>query len=158
MTSSKYTRRLAALLMASAAILPAQSPSALASVNPSPGTGRAVSDKPATMSEAEYRALMLRSDALNEKYGLGDWAGRPATMSKAEFRALILRGRGLNERYGALRTPRPAKPVAVPTVVADGAFAWRDFGIGAAAMLGGVLLASGLFVGSRRGVLRTRSS
>jgi hypothetical protein len=155
MTSSKYTRRLAALLMASAAILPAQSPSALASVNPSPVT---VSDKPATMSEAEYRALMLRSDALNEKYGLGDWAGRPATMSKAEFRALILRGRGLNERYGALRTPRPAKPVAVPTVVADGAFAWRDFGIGAAAMLGGVLLASGLFVGSRRGVLRTRSS
>src|SRR5215218_7881723 len=118
MTSSKYTRRLAALLMASAAILPAQSQSALASGNRLAGTNPAVSDKPATMSEAEYRALMLRSDALNEKYGLGDWAGRPATMSKAEFRALILRGRGLNERYGALRTPRPGKPVtvAVPTV------------------------------------------
>src|SRR5215211_3635037 len=104
MTSSKYTRRLAALLMASAAILPAQSPSALASGNRLAGTNPAVSDKPATMSEAEYRALMLRSDALNEK-------------------------------YGPLRTPRPGKPVtvAVPTVVADDAFAWRDFGIGAAA-------------------------
>jgi hypothetical protein len=43
-----------------------------------------------------------------------------------------------------------ARPVPTPlTPVAGSAFDWGDFGIGAAAMLGLVLLASGLAAGAR---------
>jgi hypothetical protein len=75
------------------------------------------SSKPAGMTKAEYRALMLRSHALNKKYHLGSWAVSPAST----------------------------------TASTGGGFAWSAFGIGAAAMLGVVLLASGTIVGSRQG-------
>ena len=105
------------------------------------------SSKPATMTKAEYRARMLRSQGLNEKYGLG------GGMTKAEYRALMLRSEGLNKKYhlGAFAVSKPA--------VVAGGFAWSAFGIGAAAALGLVLVAGGAFAGTRRRpVLRTRSS
>jgi hypothetical protein len=87
---------------------------------------QASSSKPAGMSKAEYRALMLRGEALNKKYHLGRWAVSPASA----------------------------------TVSTAGGFSWSVFGIGAAAMLGVVLLAGGAIVGGRRGrrVPRTRIS
>jgi hypothetical protein len=149
MTSSTWTHRLAALLTAVIAI------GLLA------GTAVAGNSRPAGMSKAEYRALMLRSQALDEKYGLGEWAAKPPSMSHAEFRALMIRSRALNEKYGVgvSKVTTPAPRVAAPVVARDG-FVWGDFAIGAAAMLGLVLLVAGLVAGGRhgRGVLRTRSS
>jgi hypothetical protein len=125
------------------------------------GTAHAATSKPAGMSNAEYRALMIRSQALNDRYGLGWPAQKPELMTAAELRALMLRSQALNEKYGlggsavAEPTTRPQ-----PAVIATDAFAWGDFGIGAAAMFGLVVLVAGLIAGGRlgRGALRARSS
>jgi hypothetical protein len=83
--------------------------------------------RPAGMSKAEYRALMLRSEALNRKYHLGSYSV----------------------------AARASEPVTSP-----GGFAWSAFGIGATAMLGLILLTSGVIAGGRYGrrVPRTRIS
>ena len=113
------------------------------------GSAQAADSRPAGMTNAEYRALMLRSEALNERYGLGSGTYKPAAMSWPEYRALVLRSEALNQKYGlggthvVAASPRPA------VTVAEGGFAWGDFGLGAAAMLGLVLVASGLVAGSR---------
>jgi hypothetical protein len=108
------------------------------------------SSKPASMSKAEYRALMLRSQALNEKYGGGQG------MTKAEYRALMLRSTALNKKYhlGAFAASKPA------SVAGEDGFAWSAFLTGAAAALGLVLVTGGAVAGGRhgRGVLRARSS
>ena len=112
------------------------------------GPAQAGSARPSGMSKAEYRALMLRSEALNEKYGLGASTAKPAAMTWPEYRALMLRSKALNAKYGlggshATAAPRPA------ITIAQGGFAWSDFGLGAAAMLGLVLLATGVVAGRR---------
>ena len=116
---------------------------------------QASSSKPAGMSKAEYRALMLRSDGLNRIYHLGKYSRVPAGMTAAEYRALMLRSKALNEKYhlGAFAP-------ATRLVTADGGFSWSAFGIGAAATLGLVLVASGAIVSGRHGrrVPRTRIS
>jgi hypothetical protein len=105
--------------------------------------------RPAGMSKADYRALLLRSQALNEKYGLGGaTAGTPAGMTRAEYRALLLRSEGLNRKYGLGDSPVAVAPEA-PTVVASDGFAWGDFGLGAAAMFGLILVAGGIVAGRR---------
>ena len=110
----------------------------------------AASSKPAGMTKAEYRALMLRSQALNERYGGGQG------MTKPEYRALMFRSTALNKKYhlGAFALSRPA------IVASDDGFAWSAFVIGAAATLGLVLVAGGAVAGGRHGrtVLRARSS
>ena len=60
--------------------------------------------KPTGPTKAEYRALMLRSDGLNQKYELGQYA---TGMTKAEYRALMLRSEGMNQKYGAYRYSKP---------------------------------------------------
>jgi hypothetical protein len=136
MTTSKQISRILVVVTAIGALLLLAGPAS-------------ASSKPATMTKAEYRALMLRSQALNEKYGVDQG------MTKAEYRALMLRSEGLNKKYhlGAFAVSKPA-------VVAGGnGFAWSAFAIGAAATLGLVLVAGGAFAGTRRRpVLRTRSS
>jgi len=118
------------------------------------GSAQAASTKPG-LSKAEYRALLLRSQALNHEYGLGSSA-KPAGMSAAEYRVLKVRSEALNRQYGlggsAERQPQAA------TVVADARFGWGEFGLGAAAMLGLVLLTSGLVVGGRYGRRIPRAS
>jgi len=67
--------------------------------------------RPSGMSKAEYRALMLRSQALNERYGLGAAAaGKPARMSWPEYRALVLRSEALNRKYGLGSQAAGARP------------------------------------------------
>lgn len=137
MHGRKHIHRVAALLTAVAALAFFA------------GSVQAANSRPAGMTKAEYRALMLRSEALNERYGLGSGTYKPAAMSWPEYRALVLRSEALNRKYGlggthvVAASPRPA------VTVAEGGFAWRDFGLGAAAMLGLVLVASGLVAGSR---------
>ena len=46
-------------------------------------SGQAASSKPAAMTKAEYRALMIRSAALNERYG-----NAVTRLSPKEFKAL----------------------------------------------------------------------
>jgi hypothetical protein len=122
------------------------------------GAAQAATAKHDRLSTAEYRALMLRSNALNEQYRLGVWQGVPQGMTAPEYRALMLRSEALNERYGIGRSTAPAT-THVPSVRSDG-FAWGAFAIGAVAMLGLVLLAAEAIGGSRftRGAPRVRTS
>jgi hypothetical protein len=106
--------------------------------------------RPGGMSKAEYRALLIRSDALNGKYQLGKHSSVPAGMTAAEYRALRLHSEGLNRLYGA---GAPARPVVVAT-----GFEWSAFGIGAGAMAGLVLLTGGILAGGRSGLRACTSS
>jgi hypothetical protein len=76
------------------------------------GVAQAGTSRPPGMSKAEYRALMLRSEALNQKYGLGRQAA-PQGMAAAKYRALMLRGEALNQKYG-LGTHKAATPPRQP--------------------------------------------
>ncbi len=137
MTTSKQIGRIAAVVTVVGALLLLAGPAF-------------ASSRPVGMAKAEYRALMLRSQALNEKYGLGD------SMTKAEHRALVLRSEALNKKYhlGTYAVSRPA------VVAVDDGFAWSAFAIGVAAAAGLMLVAGGALASSRRGrtVLRARSS
>ena len=99
------------------------------------------------MSQAEYQSLMLRSEALNQKHGLGPQRAVPQGMTAAEYRALMLRSEALNQRYG-LGKQKAAAVTSQPTNPTRG-FAWGAFGIGAAVMFGLALLAGGFFVRHR---------
>ena len=141
------------------------------------GVAQAGTSRPPSMSEAEYRALMLRSEALNHKYGLGAQGPVSQGMTAAEYRALRIRGHELNRLYGPaenLMTPaalraltlrgeamhktygldkqKAAAVTSQPTNSTRG-FAWGAFGIGAAVTFGLALLAGGFFV--RRRLLAT---
>lgn len=62
------------------------------------GVAQAGTSRPPGMSQAEYRALTLRSEALNQKYGLGPQRALQG-MTAAEW-ALMLRSEALNQKYG----------------------------------------------------------
>jgi len=95
------------------------------------------------MSKAEYRALLLRGEALNQKYRLGQQAV-PQGMTAAEYRALMLRGDAINQKYGLGK--QNAAAVASQPTNATGGFAWGAVGIGATVMFGLALLAGSFFV------------
>jgi hypothetical protein len=122
------------------------------------GVAPAAASKPAGMPQAEYRALMLRSEALDQKYKLDTQRAVPAGMSAAAYRALMLRSGALNRIYG-IGEGTAVAPASQPTSSTHG-FAWDAFGIGALAMLGLVVLASGLLAASRsvHRVPRTRTT
>jgi hypothetical protein len=84
------------------------------------------------MSKAEYRALMLRSEGLNEKYGLGQWATTKPIVS---------------EKVSGLELPPPS---STQVASSGNEFDWSDAGIGAAAVFGTVLLGAGLVLTIRR--------
>src|SRR5437763_4160516 len=95
------------------------------------GPAQAGSARPTGMSKAEYRALMIRSQALNERYGLGYGTSKPAGMTRAEFRALMLRSKALDVKYGL----GGSRVVAGPRPAAAGGrrgVDWADFGGGGA--------------------------
>lgn len=106
----------------------------------------AATSVPKGMSRAEYQALALRSEALNERYRLGKWKDVPAGMTASEYRALGLRSQALNEKYGV---PTGATVAAQTPTGVSHRFAFGAFGTGAAAMLGVVLLVGGVFAWSR---------
>ncbi len=92
---------------------------------------------PKGMSAQEYKALVIRSQALNDLYG------EPEVTSqyKAMVRADRIRGETMNRlaKSGVFTAP----PVPSDTVAGDG-FDWTDFAIGLGAMFGFVLLAGAL--------------
>jgi hypothetical protein len=115
------------------------------------GVAEAGTSKPPSMSNAEYRALMLRSEALDQKYGLGPQRAVPQGMTAAQYRALMLRSAALNKRYGL--DEQKAAAVTSQSTSSTRGFASGAFGIGAAVMFGLALLAVGFFV--RRRLLAT---
>ncbi len=115
------------------------------------GVAQAGTSRPQSMSKAEYRALMFRSEALNQKYGLPSHRAVPNGMTAAEYRALMLRSEALNKKYG-LDKQRAVAVTSQSTNPTRG-FSWGAFGIGAAVMFGLALLSGGFFV--RRRLLAT---
>ena len=111
------------------------------------GVAQAGTSRPPSMSQAEYQALTLRSEALNQEYGLGQQSAMPQGMTAAEYRALMLRSEALNQGFGR-GTQTAAAVTSQPTNPTRG-FAWGAFGIGAAVMFGLALLAGGFFVRHR---------
>ena len=112
---------------------------------------------PEGMTKAAYRALHVRSEALNNLYGnavtslspaqfAAYWNAGASRMSPDAFNALVVRSEGLNS-YG--KTLQASTPVA--STSASTSFAWDDFGIGMAAAFGLVLLTGGLAVAVRTG-------
>jgi hypothetical protein len=102
------------------------------------GLGSALGATPPTgMSAQAYKALVIRSQALNDLYG------EPEVTSqyKAMVRADRIRGEAMNRlaKSGVLT----AAPVRSETVAGDG-FDWTDFAIGLGAMFGFVLLGGAL--------------
>ena len=82
--------------------------------------------------KAEYRALGLRSEALNQKYGLGPAV--PQGMTAAEYRALRLRSEALNQKYGLGKATKkvdaqPAAQTAIEQIVAQERGRQRDAGL-----------------------------
>jgi len=112
---------------------------------------------PEGMTKAEYRALQIRSEALNNLYGnavtrlspaqfAAYWNAGAWRLSPDEFNALVVRSEGLNS-YG--KTLQASTPVA--STSASTSFAWDDFGIGMAAAFGLVLLTGALAIAVRTG-------
>ena len=144
MYGRKHIHRVAALLTAVAAL-------AIFA-----GSVQAANSRPDGMTKAAYRALMLRSEALNRQYQLGSGTNKPAAMGRQEYRALVIRSKALNAKYG-LGGARVVASTPPAVTVAENGFMWGDFAIGAASMLGLVLMAMGAFAATRR-IPRTRVS
>jgi len=117
-------------------------------------SAQAATSRPAGMSEPAYQALMIRSEALNELHGnavthlspqqfTGLYQAGANLMAPQAFAALVARSEALNRQSRLDRPSRPTTVVEQPTGSGNG-LDWRDFGIGAAAMLGLVLLSGGL--------------
>jgi hypothetical protein len=119
------------------------------------GLGSALGATPPTgMSAQEHKALVIRSQALNDLYG------EPEVTSqyKAMVRADRIRGEAMNRlaKSGVFTAP----PVPSDTVAGDG-FDWTDFAIGLGAMFGFVLLAgalAGATLYARRGRARAHAA
>jgi hypothetical protein len=119
------------------------------------GLGTALGATPPTgMSAQEHKALVIRSQALNDLYS------EPEVTS--QYKAMIandrIHGEAMNRlaKSGILTAP----PVPSDTVAGDG-FDWTDFAIGLGAMFGFVLLAgalAGATLYARRGHARAHAA
>jgi hypothetical protein len=109
------------------------------------------------MTKAEYRALMIRSEAMNQRYGLYEYA-QPALLSNDQVNTAPSVNGKLGE-IGAWAVPtkqQTQKPLVseklsglgvgepTATVASSGkGFDWNDAGIGAALAFGFVVLGVG---------------
>jgi hypothetical protein len=84
------------------------------------------------MTAQEWKAEQVRGDALNRTYHLGAYS--PAAEAR---KADKIRGQELNRRYHLGQ---------YAVIETSSTFQWNDAGIGAAAMLGTILVAGGLAV------------
>jgi len=121
--------------------------------------------KPVGMSKAEYRALVIRSDGLNQKYGVGQTAQQALIRERLREIGLwampstsTVRSKPLSRPSQALIRERlgeiglwalPSKPTARATSGSDG-FDWNNAGLGVGLILGAVLLGLASVVTIRR--------
>ena len=99
---------------------------------------------PTGMNKAESRALMLRSEGLNQKYGLGQYSQQALNNKLGEIGAWAVpssqqtdTGPLVSEKLAGLDL-QPAT-----TATSGGGFDWNDAGIGAALAFGFVILGVG---------------
>ena len=130
------------------------------------------------MSAAEHRALMIRSEALNQRYGNAVTSLTPAQfkslylaggdrLSSQELVALVTRSEALNGQYGnpatnlsaqqfkaayqaGLAAAEHATPAAQTTVQSDSTASGPNWGYVGIAILGAMLLALGSVTVTRR--------
>jgi hypothetical protein len=88
------------------------------------------SQTPASMTKAEYRALVIRGEALNRKYAV-------------EQSAPIV-----SEKIGGLQLPSTSTTTYVASSGSE--FDWNDAGIGAGFVFGTIVLGAGLVLTVRR--------
>jgi hypothetical protein len=109
--------------------------------------------KPVGMSNAEERALVIRSEGLNQKYGVGQksqqaiireklgeigaWAV-PSTSTTSTKQRIIREKLGEIGAWAVPSTSTTSTPT--PVVSSDDGFDWNNAGIGAAFVLGAMLL------------------
>ena len=101
---------------------------------------------PEGMTKADYRALHIRGEALNDLYAV-------TSLSPDALNALAVRSEGLNRYAKTLQAPTPVASTSAST-----SFAWDDFAIGMAAAFGLVLLTGGLAVAVRTGTRKRVST
>ena len=87
------------------------------------------------MTPDEYRALMLRSEALNQKYGLGGIGS-------------VTLERGANQRFASDNPTKDELVTSTPTETSTG-FAWNDAGIAVGVLLAAMGIATASVVGVR---------
>jgi hypothetical protein len=118
---------------------------------------------PPGMTAQQYRAELIRGDALDQRYHLGKYSlaaqsgPRPAGMTSQQWQAELIRADALDKRYGLGRYAGTvdASSVSAPeasqvvSTASDG-FDWGSAGIGAGAAVGLGLLASAMAVGLRQ--------
>jgi hypothetical protein len=87
-------------------------------------------------------ALQIRGDALNRRYHLGVYAKSAQTGNAAALNAIAMRGRAMNEHYqlGSYAIVRQS----------SNSFDWVDATVGGAVVFGLVLIGGGVAVGARR--------
>jgi len=118
--------------------------------------------KPVGMSKAEHRALVIRSEGLNQKYGVGQksqqaiireklgeigaWAV-PSTSTTSTQQAIIREKLG---EIGAWAVPSTTTSTPTPVVSSDDGFDWNNAGIGAAFVLGAAMLLGVASLATRR--------
>ena len=111
--------------------------------------------KPVGMSKAEYRALVIRSEGLNQKYGVGQQSQQALIREKlgeiglwavpsSKVASKPLSGPSqqalIREKLGEIGLwAVPSKPTARVTSGSDG-FDWNNTGIGVGLIVGFVLL------------------
>ena len=101
--------------------------------------------QPTGMTKAEYRALMIRSEGLNQRYGLGQYSQQAIVRNKlGEIGAWAVPSTQqknttplVSEKLAGL----DRQPAATST--SGGGFDWNDAGIGAALAFGFVVLGVG---------------
>jgi type II secretory pathway pseudopilin PulG len=109
--------------------------------------------KPVGMSKAEHRALVIRSEGLNQKYGVGQksqqaiireklgeigaWAV-PSSSTSSTQQPIIREKLGEIGAWAVPSTSTTSTPI--PVVSSDDGFDWNNAGIGAAFVLGAMLL------------------
>jgi hypothetical protein len=89
------------------------------------------SQKPAGMTKAEYRALVIRGEALNQKYS-NERSTTPI----------------VSEKIGGLQLPTSSTTTQVAS--SGNEFDWSDAGIGAGFVFGTMVLGAGLVLTVRR--------
>jgi hypothetical protein len=153
-------------------------------------SAQAASARPAGINPAEYRALLIRSEGLNHRFGVTNLRSLnlerginerfattnpirqnaaspvPAGMTRDEYRALLLRSEGLNRKYGTtsldsltlergaqdrfgLGNPLRSELVNTPASSDSSNIAWDNIGMGMGAALGLLALIATAVIGVR---------
>ena len=101
--------------------------------------------QPAGMTKAEYRAVLIRSEALNQRYGLGQYSQQAIDNKLGEIGAWAAPSSQQTDTTPLVSEKLSGLGVGEPTTTAssDRGFDWNDAGIGAALAFGFVVLGVG---------------